>query len=381
MIISTVPNAAPRMKTVYIFLAVLASLCAAQATSPALSVNVVPPGTLKFSWPTNYTNWQLISATNLSSANWNSVTQATFLSNNLLTVLFPMTNQRSFFRLQQTNSGGGCIFQATPPIITGGGSSLLTWCTVAGTTYRVTPGPGIVTGGSLSVTPSITTTYTLTASNSTGIVTNFATVIVNPCGFASVSNWDGTINFTYNLAPSSGPYSYNISQTAQITFHLSFLSGSGGTVQYSGIPAGTASVNDTEVDSSSGITTTDIGTSLPRPDLSSVLLSIDCASNSYQISGVVFIDATTTVYSSGPPSSSPSTPAAGLFVAGLLPLPTDSSSISFSGTLPVHGPFWTAGGSYYEPDSSLANDMFIYGVVTDTTAGNVTISWTLTPSP
>ncbi len=47
-------------------------------------------------------------------------------------------------------TAAGCVFQATPPVITSGASSTLSWCPVAGLTYRISPGPGIVTGGSLS---------------------------------------------------------------------------------------------------------------------------------------------------------------------------------------------------------------------------------------
>lgn len=372
------------MKAICISLCVLASVWDAHAVLPSLSVNVVPPGgVVRFTWPSNYTNWKLMSATNVLSTNWNAVTQAAFLSNNLLTVLFPISNKSSFFRLLETNSGGGCVFQATPPIITSGAMSVLSWCTVAGTTYRVTPGPGVVSGGNLTVSPTVTTTYTLTASNSLGIVTNFATVIVNPCGFASVSNWDGTMTFNYTLAPSSGPYSFNINQSAQITFHLTRTGGTDSAPQYQAIPSGTSSINNTENDSSSGslITTTEIGTGAPRADLSFVLLAINCASNSYAISGNVAIDAIETEYSSGPPSSSATTPIVGLFVAGPYSLPTNENSITFSGTLPARGPTWFGGGSYYEPDNDLANDMFINGVVTDTTAGNVSISWTFSPAP
>ena len=136
-----------------------------------------------------------MSSANLASPNWQAVTQAIVPSGGSLVVLFPFNRASGFFRLQQTNGGGGCVFQATPPVINSGGSSTLTWCPVAGLTYRVSPGPGILTGGSLGVSPTATTIYTLTASNATSITTNFTAVIVNPCGFASVSNWDATLTF------------------------------------------------------------------------------------------------------------------------------------------------------------------------------------------
>src|ERR1041385_6015996 len=207
------------MKPLYLSLCLLAMALAAEAASPALSVSLVPPATLRVSWPSNFVNWQLMSTTNLSLANWQAVTQAVVPLNNTLVVLFPFANKSGFFRLQQTN-GGGCVFQATPPIINSGVSSTLTWCPVAGETYRLCPGPGIVTGGSASVSPTVTTVYTLTASNTTGITTNFTSVIVNPCGFASGSTCRATLTFSYSLAPSAWGFSFRVTRQAQATFRL-----------------------------------------------------------------------------------------------------------------------------------------------------------------
>src|ERR1035437_1565779 len=121
-------NPVSSLKPFYISLCGLAMACAAEATSPTLSLSLVPPATLRFSWPSNFVNWQLMSTTNLSSANWQAVTQAAVPSGNSLVVLFPFSNTSSYFRLEQT--GGGCVFQAAPPVINSGGSSTLTWCPV-----------------------------------------------------------------------------------------------------------------------------------------------------------------------------------------------------------------------------------------------------------
>jgi hypothetical protein len=181
----------------------------AEAQSPALSISLLPPATAKLSWPSNFTAWQLTSATNLSStANWQSVTQTPAPLDNALVVLFPITNKSRFFRLEQ---GASCVFQAAPPVIASGGTSTLSWCPVTGTSYLLSPGPGIVTGGSRSVSPTVTTVYTLSASNASVVTPSFATVIVNPCGFDSVRNWNGTLNFSYALAPSSPDYIFSIS--------------------------------------------------------------------------------------------------------------------------------------------------------------------------
>src|SRR5580765_1406888 len=268
------------MKPFYLSLVVLAIAWTAEAASPTLSVSRVPPATLRFSWPSNFVNYQLMSTTNLSSANWQAVTQAVVLSNNTFVVSFSFANKSGLFRLQQTN-GGGCVFQATPPVINAGASSTLTWCPVAGLTYRLSPGPGIVTGGSASVSPTVTTVYTLTASNATGITTNFTSVIVNPCGFAGVSNWDATLTFSYTLAPSAPGFSFSINRQTQATFRLTPFGP--GVYAFNGSASGLVSINDREDDSSSGslITFTTVGLGPPSPLLSTFVLGINCTSNAF----------------------------------------------------------------------------------------------------
>jgi len=279
------------LKSIYISLSVLVMTFIAEATSPTLSISLTPPATLRFSWPSNFTDWQLMSATNLSSTNWQVANQTVVPTNNTLAVFFPIANKSGYFRLQQTNGSGSCVFQATPPVINSGGSNALTWCPVAGTTYRLSPGPGVVTGGSAGVSPTITTVYTLTASNATSITTNFTSVIVNPCGFASMSNWDATLTFSYTLAPSAPGYSFNISRSASVTFHLTPLGP--GVYSFNGSASGTTTINDREDDSSSGslIIYTTVGTSSPNPLISAFVLGINCTSNTYNFSAIVSVDA------------------------------------------------------------------------------------------
>ena len=359
---------------------VVAMACTADATSPTLTISRVPPANLRFSWPTNFVNWQLTSTTNLSPANWQAVTQTVTVSGTSSVVLLLMTNRSGYFRLQQTN--GTCVFQATPPVIASGGSSLLTWCPVAGLTYRVSPGPGIVTGGSLGVSPTVTTVYTLTASNALGVVTNFTTVIVNPCGFASVSNWDATVTFTYALAPSAPGYSFSISRQASATLHLT-RSGSDPVFIFNGSATGTASINDREDDSSSGtlITSTTIGSGPPVPLLSTFVMGINCTSNLYNFAAIVAVDAIDTETSEGQSSSSPRTAIAGQVAILPRPLPLAVSTISGSAIVPVLGSFTIPTTDYYAPNDFLANDMWINGVITDATAGTASVSWSFTPTP
>jgi hypothetical protein len=72
-------------------------------------------------------------------------------------------------------------FDVTPTAITVGASAVLQWNVAGATTVRIDPGVGNVPlSGGQNVTPTATTTYTLTASNSASSVTRAVTVIVNP---------------------------------------------------------------------------------------------------------------------------------------------------------------------------------------------------------
>jgi hypothetical protein len=252
---------------------------------------------------------------------------------------------------------------------------------VAGHTYRLSPGPGIVTGGSASVSPAITTVYTLTASNATGITTNFATVIVNPCGFASVSNWDATLTFSYTLAPSAPGFSFSINRQAQATFRLTPYGPN--VYAFNGSASGPVSINDREDDSSSGslITYTTVGLGPPNPLLSTFVFAINCTSNTFNFSAIVAVDAIDTEIDIGGSSSSSRTAVAGQVAILPHPLPLASSTISGSAVLPLLGPFTTPSTDYYTPNDFLANDMWINGVITDGTAGTANVSWSITPVP
>jgi hypothetical protein len=368
------------VKLIYVSLCLLVTACAAEAASPTLSIAHVSPTAVQFSWPSNFIDWQLQFSTNLSSPNWQGVTQSVVPSGTALVVLFPFTNKSAFFRLQQT--GGGCVFQATPPVINPGGSSTLSWCPLAGVTYRVTPGPGVVNSGSLIVSPTVTTVYTLTASNALGVITNFATVLVNPCGFGTVSNWNATLNFTYTVAPSAPGFSFNVNRSAQATFHLT-QSGGSGLFVFDGNASGSVSINDREDDSTSGtlITTTTVGTGPPVPLISTFVLSVNCANGTYNFAAIVAVDATDTTISQGMSDSSPRTAIAGQVTVFPRSLPVGSSTLSGSGSFPVNGPFTIPVADYFIPNDFIPNDMWINGVITDATAGTANVSWSITPAP
>ncbi len=84
----------------------------------------------------------------------------------------------------ETSTPSIASFSANPGTIAGGQASTLSWV-VSGNpapTIGITPGIGQVSGSSVSVSPSETTAYTLTAQNSLGIATAQTTVTVETSG-------------------------------------------------------------------------------------------------------------------------------------------------------------------------------------------------------
>lgn len=78
-------------------------------------------------------------------------------------------------------------FGASPPAVTTGQSSALTWSVSGATSLSIDPGVGTVTGSSTSVSPATTTIYTLTAANAAGRATSTTTVTVSPGAPAPVA--------------------------------------------------------------------------------------------------------------------------------------------------------------------------------------------------
>jgi hypothetical protein len=74
----------------------------------------------------------------------------------------------------------GSSFVATPNVLITGqpGSSTLSWSAPGATSFAIDKGVGAVSGSSVAVTPSATTTYKLTASNAYGSATGTTTVTV-----------------------------------------------------------------------------------------------------------------------------------------------------------------------------------------------------------
>jgi len=91
-------------------------------------------------------------------------------------------------------------FSATPPTIHSGQSSTLAWVVENATTVSINNGVGsVLMDGSQSVSPTATTAYTLTATNSFGSVTAMATVSVIVIPPPTITS------FTATPSPSPGP--------------------------------------------------------------------------------------------------------------------------------------------------------------------------------
>jgi hypothetical protein len=81
-------------------------------------------------------------------------------------------------------------FVASPGTITAGAATTLSWNVANATSIRLDNGIGAVTGTSRSVTPTQTTSYTLTATNSRGSVTATTTVAVNTAPTQVALSWN-----------------------------------------------------------------------------------------------------------------------------------------------------------------------------------------------
>ena len=101
------------------------------------------------------------------------------LSYNKILVLFSII----VVLVLMTGCNGGAppivnIISAIPSTINQGESSTLTWSVSDATTVTITPMGTVASSGSTSVSPVVTTNYTLTATNSTGSVTATTTINV-----------------------------------------------------------------------------------------------------------------------------------------------------------------------------------------------------------
>ena len=143
-------------------------------------------------------------------------------------------------------------FQATPPAITQGESAELTWSVEGATQLSISPGVGVVTGNSRTVSPTQTTTYELVASNEGGLVSRTVTVNVTvpepapeiasftaspaaiTLGASSTLAWSVTGATSISIAADSGAgpgvvtgSSVSVSPTVNTLYTLTATNGSG----------------------------------------------------------------------------------------------------------------------------------------------------------
>jgi hypothetical protein len=129
-------------------------------------------------------------------------------------------------------------FTATPAKLIGDQTGTLNWVVTAATSLSITPGIGPVYGTSVAVSPSATTTYTLTAANPYGSRTATVTVLVGTLpaidsftasppsvsqGQSSILGWAVTGATGLSISPSGGMATgagYQVTPSATTTYTL-----------------------------------------------------------------------------------------------------------------------------------------------------------------
>ncbi|MBZ5595204.1 MAG: hypothetical protein LAP39_23415 [Acidobacteriia bacterium] len=126
-------------------------------------------------------------------------------------------------------------FTASPATAQSGQSVTLSWSVTGATTLSITPAPGPVTGNSVTVNPTATTTYALTATNASGSVTAATTVTITEAGVVAVS-----ISPTSSALFVGGTQQFGASVTNAANPAVTW-SATGGTISSTGLyTAGTA---------------------------------------------------------------------------------------------------------------------------------------------
>ncbi len=96
------------------------------------------------------------------------------------------------FRVGTTQTSNPCIinnFSANPSSISSGGSSLLTWSTTNCTNATISTIGSVALNGSMTVSPSSTTTYVLNATGTNGSPSASTTVTVNNNNFCTINSF------------------------------------------------------------------------------------------------------------------------------------------------------------------------------------------------
>ena len=217
---------------------VVATSVAVPTASGQATVNVVavvsPPTISSFT-----ASPSSVSSGGASTLAW-SVSGATTLSINqgVGTVTGPSVvvhpSATTTYTLTATNAGGSSTasatvtvtaapvpvissFTASPSSVTSGGASTLAWSVTGANSLSINPGVGTVTGTSLVVRPSATTTYTLTATNATGNSTASATVTVTPAAVPVISSFTASPSSVTSGGAST--LAWNVSGAASLSIN------------------------------------------------------------------------------------------------------------------------------------------------------------------
>ncbi len=126
-------------------------------------------------------------------------------------------------------------FTASPDYVPSGGSTELSWATTGADSVSIDQVGAVALTGTQPVTPGVTTTYTLTATNSSGSVTREITVVVNDLPTVSI-----TANLTTLTEGETSILSWNCSNADIVTIDRGI-----GMVASSGSQAVTPSVTTT----------------------------------------------------------------------------------------------------------------------------------------
>ena len=142
-------------------------------------------------------------------------------------------------------------FTATPATVTAGQGTILAWSTAWAGTLAIEPGIGPVTGNQLEVFPAALTTYLLTASNASGLVTATATVTVIPLGQPPVIN-------SFSASPANisagqgSTLAWSVSNATSLTLNQGLGLAEGASLQVS--PAATTTYTLTAANASGQVT-------------------------------------------------------------------------------------------------------------------------------
>lgn len=211
-----------------------------KGSGPAITSFAAAPTSIN-SGASSTLSWVTAGATNIAitpgtftstSANGSTSLSPTATTTYTLTATNASGSNTSTATVTVTRSTSGkpniSSFTANPMSIALGSSSMLSWVTTGATSIAITPGIFTTTfpNGSTSVSPTATTTYTLTATNASGFVTSTATVTLTASGgslaITTSSCPSGTQGAAYSgctIAATGGspPYTFSVSTSSSFS--------------------------------------------------------------------------------------------------------------------------------------------------------------------